>query len=83
VSEPVARAMARGVRQRLGADVGVAVTGIAGPTGGTAAKPVGTVVLALDGPAEVVRTFRFGGNRSMVRQFSVAAALDMVRRATE
>jgi nicotinamide-nucleotide amidase len=83
VSEPVAGAMARGVRERLGATIGVAVTGIAGPAGGTPAKPVGTVAIALDGPTSVVRTFRFGGNRIMVRQFSVAAALDMVRRATE
>ncbi len=81
VSEPVAVAMAAGVRTRLGADVGVAVTGIAGPSGGTPQKPVGTVVIALDGPQPAARTFRFGGDRAMVRQFSVAAVLDMVRRA--
>jgi nicotinamide-nucleotide amidase len=80
VSEPVALAMATGVRERLGADVGVAITGIAGPTGGSEAKPVGTVVIAVSAAQNVVRTFRFLGDRSMVRQFSVAAALDLVRR---
>lgn len=79
VSEPVGQAMAAGVRERLGADVGVAITGIAGPSGGTPAKPVGTVVIALDGPGRVVRTFAFAGDRTMVRVQSVAAALNMVR----
>jgi nicotinamide-nucleotide amidase len=83
VSEPVAIAMADGVRARLKADVGIAVTGIAGPDGGTAQKPVGTVVIAIAGPASSVRTFKFPGDRRMVRQFSTAAALDMVRRALE
>lgn len=81
VSEPVAAAMAAGVRARFGADLGIGVTGIAGPTGGTAAKPVGTVVVAVDGPASRVRTFRFPGDRRAVRAHSVAAALDMARRA--
>ena len=83
VSEPVARAMAEGVRDRLGADVGVAVTGIAGPGGGSEAKPVGTVVIsvALAG-GTVARTFWFIGDRQMIRQQSVLAALDMVRTAS-
>jgi nicotinamide-nucleotide amidase len=81
VSEPVASAMAEGVRLRLGADVGVGLTGIAGPTGGSPEKPVGTVVVAVSGPAAVARTFKFPGDRHMVRQFSTAAALDLVRRA--
>jgi competence/damage-inducible protein CinA-like protein len=81
VSESVAVAMAMGVRTRLGADVGVGVTGIAGPTGGTPAKPVGTVVIAMDGPAPRVQTFTFPGDRRAVRAHSVAAALEMVRRA--
>jgi nicotinamide-nucleotide amidase len=83
VSEPVAAAMARGVRERLRADVAIAVTGIAGPTGGTPDKPVGTVVIAVDGIAASARTFRFAGDRSMVRQFSVAASLDLVRRVLD
>lgn len=83
VSEPVASAMAAGVRARLRTSVGVGITGIAGPTGGTDAKPVGTVVIAVDGPdaRHRVRTVRFPGDRAMVRQMSVQTALDMVRRA--
>lgn len=81
VSEPVAVAMATGVRERLGAEVGCAVTGIAGPTGGSDAKPVGTVVIAVAASETVVKTYRFLGDRQMVRQFSVAGALDLVRRA--
>jgi nicotinamide-nucleotide amidase len=81
VSEPVALAMAEGVRARVGAEVGVGVTGIAGPSGGTPEKPVGTVAIALTGPSTTVRTFRFLGDRAMVRQQAVQAALDMVRRA--
>jgi len=82
VSEPVARAMAEGVAAALGADIGVAVTGIAGPAGGSDAKPVGTVVIAVAGAIDGVRTFRFLGDRQMVRLQSVAAALDLVRRKT-
>ena len=81
VSEPVAQAMADGVRTRLRADVGLAVTGIAGPDGGSEAKPVGTVVIAASGAVAAVRTFRFLGDRQMVRLQSVAAALDLVRKA--
>jgi nicotinamide-nucleotide amidase len=80
VSEAVARAMAHGVRARLRSDVGVAITGIAGPDGGTPAKPVGTVVIAAVTPeADVARTFLFAGDRRMVRQQSVNAALNMLR----
>jgi len=83
VSEPVARAMAEGVRARLGAEIGVGVTGIAGPTGGSEAKPVGTVVIAVAAPdGTTVRTFLFVGDRQMVRVQSVWAALNMVRQAT-
>ncbi|HXT70046.1 MAG TPA: competence/damage-inducible protein A [Vicinamibacterales bacterium] len=81
VSEPVAVAMADGVRDRLGSNAGVAITGIAGPDGGSAEKPVGTVVVAVAaGPARV-RTYRFVGDRAMVRQQSVIAALELLRRA--
>lgn len=83
VSEPVALAMADGVRASLEADIGVGITGIAGPSGGSEAKPVGTVVIAVSGPgaARTVRTLRLPGDRAMVRQLSVQSALDMVRRA--
>jgi nicotinamide-nucleotide amidase len=83
VSQPVAVAMAEGARARLASDVGVAVTGIAGPSGGSDAKPVGTVFIAVAGPRASVRTFRFVGDRRTVRQQSVAAALDMVRRSLD
>jgi nicotinamide-nucleotide amidase len=82
VSEPVARAMADGVRQRLHADVGIGITGIAGPSGGTAQKPVGTVVIAIATPQNTTaRTFNLGGDRAAVRQHSVIAALELLRRA--
>jgi nicotinamide-nucleotide amidase len=82
VSEPVAAAMAQGARERLGAELGIGVTGIAGPAGGSATKPVGTVVIAVSlGPLEEVRTFRFLGDRQMVRQQATQAALEMARRA--
>jgi PncC family amidohydrolase len=83
VSEPVAEAMADGMRDRSGVEIGIAITGIAGPGGGTEAKPVGTVAIALAGPGEhrYVRTFRFVGGRSQVKWQASQAALDMVRRA--
>jgi nicotinamide-nucleotide amidase len=81
VSEPVAEAMALGVRSRTGAEVGVAVTGIAGPTGGSDEKPVGTVVFAVDSPiGGVARTRRYSGGRDLIRDIASHAALDMVRR---
>ena len=83
VSEPVAAAMARGIAQRLGAEVGVGVTGIAGPAGGTPEKPVGTVVIAVDVAAaqrHAVQTHRFVGDRDLIRQFAAQAAIDLVRR---
>jgi nicotinamide-nucleotide amidase len=83
VSEPVAAAMARGARTRLAADIGVGITGIAGPDGGTPQKPVGTVAIAVSGPgeAEQVRTFSFPGGRAQIKYQSAQMALDMVRRA--
>lgn len=81
VSEPVAVAMADGVRDRLKADAAVAITGIAGPGGGSAEKPVGTVVIAVAAGPALVRTYRFVGDRAMVRLQSVVAALELVRRA--
>jgi len=81
VSEPVAVAMADGIRARAPADVGVGVTGIAGPSGGTPEKPVGTVVIAATTTSERrVRTFRFFGERAQVKFQAGQSALDMVRR---
>jgi nicotinamide-nucleotide amidase len=81
VSEPVALAMAEGVRARAGVDLGVGVTGIAGPDGGSPEKPVGTVVVAVAvaGRTEV-RTKRFTGDRALVKFQASQAALDLARR---
>ena len=81
VSEEVARAMAAGVRQRLGADWGIGITGIAGPTGGTEDKPVGLVHWAVAGPSGVWAAHRiFPGDRSVVREWSLNSSLDLLRR---
>jgi competence/damage-inducible protein CinA-like protein len=82
VSEPVAAALAEGVRSRTGATVGVGITGIAGPSGGTPQKPVGTVAVAVafDGRSTRVRTFSLVGSRSMVKFQASQVGLDMVRR---
>jgi nicotinamide-nucleotide amidase len=81
VSEPVAQAMAEGLRDRAQTDVAVGITGIAGPTGATPTKPVGMVCISVTSAAEsIVRTFRFPGNRELVKTFAAFTALDMVRR---
>jgi len=81
VSEPVARAMAEGVRRRFGVDYGLGVTGIAGPDGGSADKPVGTVHVAVAGPDDGDhRRFQLPGGRDRVRWQSSQAALEMLRR---
>jgi len=80
VSEPVAKAMAAGIRAKTSADVGIGITGIAGPGGGTPEKPVGTVAIAVSVPGEArVRTFQFFGGREMVKFQSAQAALNMLR----
>lgn len=81
VSHETAEALAEGIRLRTGATIGVAITGIAGPTGGTEEKPVGLVYIAVDDEkhSEVVEK-RFGGDRDRIRQWSTQQALDMVRR---
>ena len=86
VSEPVARAMAEGVRRELEADFGIGITGIAGPGGGSEDKPVGTVHLALagPGPADEMETehrrVRFPGDRRQVRDQTAQLALELLRR---
>jgi nicotinamide-nucleotide amidase len=81
VSEPVARAMAIGQRERAGADVALAVSGIAGPEGGTPQKPVGTVVVALADAADAsARTWHWKGTREELRERTVAVALERLRR---
>jgi nicotinamide-nucleotide amidase len=81
VSEEVASAMAGAVRRMLKADIGVGITGVAGPGGGTAAKPVGMVWVAIDGPRAEARCLRLFGTREEVRQRAAQAALDMIRHA--
>jgi len=81
VSEPVVRAMAEGARMQFGADWGLGITGIAGPSGGTADKPVGLVHWAVAGPEGSVSKHRvFPGDRAAIRLWSVHAVLDLLRR---
>lgn len=80
VSEPVARAMADGIRAQAGAEVTAGITGIAGPGGGTVDKPVGTVAIAVLTPeGERVRTLQFAGPRDMVKFQSAQTAMNMIR----
>jgi PncC family amidohydrolase len=79
VSEPVARAMAEGVKARLGTGVGVGVTGVAGPGGGSAEKPVGLVYIGVSTPwGTQVRRDVWPGDRGAVRAASVCAALELL-----
>ncbi|MCV7317493.1 competence/damage-inducible protein A [Mycolicibacillus parakoreensis] len=82
VSEPVAQAMAAGALRRFGADTAVAITGIAGPGGGSADKPVGTVCFtaALADGRSLTRTVRLPGNRADVRERSTTVAMHLLRR---
>jgi PncC family amidohydrolase len=79
VSAQVAIAMAEGARQRLGADLGVGVTGVAGPDGGTEAKPVGLVYVAVAGLGDpVVRRYLWPGDRAENKRDSARAALELL-----
>ena len=81
VSEACALAMAQGMRRAAGSDLALAITGIAGPDGGTGQKPVGTVFLALCADdLEQVKGYRFGGNRQQIRLLAANMALDWIRR---
>ncbi len=81
VSEPVARAMAEGVRERFGADYGIGITGIAGPGGGTDEKPVGLVYIGIAAPGGS-RVYRhvFPGQRGWIKEWSAMRSLDWLRR---
>lgn len=84
VSEPVAQAMAEGVRRLLGSDLALAVTGVAGPDGGTVEKPVGTVFIAIaDQHGCRVERFSFDGNRDQVRQQTADQGLIMAKERLE
>jgi nicotinamide-nucleotide amidase len=81
VSQEVAKAMATGARKATGADIGMGITGIAGPGGGTTTKPVGLVYIALSAGDEIFSTEnRFAGNRLNIKARSAQAALVMLRR---
>ena len=80
VSAKVAAEMAEGVRKALGADLSLATTGIAGPGGGSAVKPVGLVYIALAHPKGTdVKKFQFVGNRDSIRKITVETALNILR----
>ncbi|HPL40850.1 MAG TPA: CinA family protein [Syntrophorhabdaceae bacterium] len=84
VSEETAKSMAEGVKKTLHADIGVSVTGIAGPTGGTEGKPVGTVFIGLaTKKATYVRKFFFDGNRLEIRRKTSDAAFMLVEEYLE
>jgi nicotinamide-nucleotide amidase len=81
VSPEVAEALAKGIRQRTGSTLGLGVTGVAGPSGGTEAKPVGLVYIALsDAQKTEVVEKNFRGDRDRVRQWATQQALDLIRR---
>lgn len=84
VSEPVARSMAEGARQRAGADLAIAVTGIAGPGGGTETKPVGLVWFGLAGPGGTLASSQvFPGDRTAVRLAALREAMALLRRGLD
>jgi len=81
VSRPVAAALAEGIRERTGSTLGLGITGVAGPGGGSPETPVGLVYIALaDGRETVIKERRFSGDRDRVRWLASMLALDMVRR---
>jgi len=84
VSEPVALQMAEGIRQKTGADFGLATTGVAGPGGGSPEKPVGTVWIAVSGPGGTkARCYHFGNHRQRNIRRSALMALDRLRKEVQ
>ena len=84
VSEETAREMAQGLKERSGADIAVATTGIAGPGGGTREKPVGLVYVAVaDAKGVRVEKLQLMGSRDRIRNLAALRALDMIRRAAK
>ena len=84
VSEAVAEQLARGAAERAGVEVGVGITGVAGPDGGTTEKPVGTVFVAVRDPdGTCARLLKLAGSRTTIRERAAQTALDMVRRRLE
>jgi nicotinamide-nucleotide amidase len=83
VSAPVVEAMAKGVRHLSGSDLGIGISGVAGPGGGTIEKPVGTVYIGLDSKTKgtLSRKFQFHGTREEIKLVSVLKALDMIRQS--
>ena len=81
VSEEVVKEMARGIRKVCNTDIGISVSGIAGPGGGTESKPIGTVCFGFDFDGKIITmTERFSGNRESVRNFSSLFVIDYVRK---
>jgi PncC family amidohydrolase len=81
VSPETASAMAKGIRKSTGADIGLGITGIAGPGGGTPDKPVGLVYIAVDGShGTIVKKNIFAGQRDGIRQRSSLTALNEIRK---
>lgn len=79
VSQEAARRMALSVRKLAGSDFGIGVTGIAGPTGGSAGKPVGTVFIAIDSKnRKICKKFYFTGNRTAIRKKSALKSLELL-----
>lgn len=84
VSEATARAMAQGVRERIGTTVGVSTTGIAGPGGGTATKPVGLVYMCVATPETTLcRRYVFDGDRQQNKQYTALRALELILAALD
>lgn len=79
VSKEIAKAMAEGARRKSGATIAVSITGIAGPSGGSAKKPVGTVFIAVAAPQKTsVKKYRFSGTRAQIRKQATEKALDLL-----